>query len=163
MFRVKHKILIALAGIVWLIVGASLLTLGLRLITETAIIHQYVAGHPSLLSVLAPISGGYEQAGMVLIALALALGYFKSRFVLIKTVRRAVARIRSFAEPVPIYKLYSPVFYLLIAFMMGLGMLMRASGIPADIRGVVDVAVGSALINGGVQYFRQMAQVPVRS
>ncbi len=149
--------MIGLAGFVWLVVGLGLLTLGLRLIVETALVHQlFPTEGSSLISVVAPVSGGYEQAGMVLVAAALAVGYFKSRFVLAKTVRRAVARIRSFKEPTPIGKLYSPLFYLLIAAMIGLGALMRASGIPNDIRGLVDVAVGSALINGSVQYFRQI-------
>jgi len=37
---------------------------------------------------------------------------------------------------------------------MGLGMGIRYFGVPVDVRGLIDVAVGSALINGAMLYFR---------
>jgi hypothetical protein len=48
-----------------------------------------------------------------------------------------------------------PTYYIaIIASMMFMGMAMRFVPISADIKGIVDVAVGSALINGAMQYFR---------
>lgn len=155
MLKLKHKTLISLAGLSWLTIGVFLLTFGLKLIVDKAIALELElsSGH-SLISLFAPLSGGIQQAGMVLIAVSLFIGYFKSRFVLAKTVRRMVKRIRGFKEPTPLYKLYSPAFYILIATMMGLGVLLRVTDISADIRGLVDVAIGSALINGAVLYFK---------
>lgn len=154
MLKLKHKTLITIAGLSWLAIGIFLLSLGLKLIVHKAVEHEVVGSGSSLISLLAPMAGGFQQAGMILVALALFIGYFKSRFVLAKTVRRMVNRIRGLAEPVSLIKLYSPAFYLIIAAMMGLGVLLRVTGIPFDIRGLIDVAVGSALINGALLYFK---------
>lgn len=155
MIKLKHKALITIAGLCWLSIGIFLLSIGLKLIVQKAVSYEMggLSSH-SLLAFFASFSGGFQQAGMVLIAVALFIGYFKSRFVLAKTVRRMVGRIRGLKEPAPVYQLYSPAFYVIIAAMMGLGMLMRVTGISADIRGLVDVAVGSALINGSLLYFK---------
>lgn len=153
--KLKHKSLITIAGLCWFLIGIFLLSIGLRLIVQKAVLYEIneVSGH-SLIAFFAPLAGGFQQAGMILIALALFIGYFKSRFVLAKTVRRMVTRIRHLEQPAPLYKMYSPAFYAIIAAMMGLGMLMRVTGIATDIRGLIDVAVGSALINGALLYFK---------
>ncbi|MEI6531305.1 MAG: hypothetical protein WCN87_00600, partial [Chlamydiota bacterium] len=151
MIKLKHKSLITIAGIVWLCIGGGLLSQGLRLIVDKAAFHEFEGrGSSSLLSFFADFSGGFQQAGMILIAIALFVGYFKSRFVLAKTVRKMVLRIRQLPEPSPVYKIYSGAFYIVIAAMMGLGILMRVTGIPTDFRGLIDVTVGSALINGSL-------------
>jgi hypothetical protein len=38
--------------------------------------------------------------------------------------------------------------------MMALGLVFRFLPIPIDLRGLIDVAIGSALINGAMLYFR---------
>ncbi len=75
-------------------------------------------------------------------------------FVLSKTVRRVVTRISSLPLPIRLKDAYSPAYWILIASMMALGMLFRFLPIPLDIRGIIDVAIGSALINGAMLYFR---------
>lgn len=160
MMKLKHKSLITIAGLSWLAIGIFLLSMGLRLIVTKASDYEFGGlSDSSLLSFVAPISGGFQQAGMILVAVALFIGYFKSRFVLAKTVKRMVTRIRHLQQPAPVYKLYSLSFYVVIAAMMGLGVLMRTTGIPNDIRGLIDVAVGSALINGSLLYFKNAFSV----
>ena len=155
MIKLKHKSLITIAGCVWLCIGVGLLSQGVHLIIEKAAFHELEErGGSSLLSFFADYSGGIQQAGMILIAIALFIGYFKSRFVLAKTVRKMVVRIRQLPNPSPLYKIYSLAFYIVIAAMMGLGIIMKVTGIPTDIRGLIDVTVGSALINGALLYFK---------
>ncbi|MDR3623933.1 MAG: hypothetical protein P4L16_02200 [Chlamydiales bacterium] len=160
MLKFKHSTLIVVAGLIWMAVGVYLLNMGLRLISEKALQHMAEVHPTSLLSYLAAFAGGIQEASVVLIALAMLIGYFKGRYVLAKTVHRMVARIREMPSPVALHRIYGARFYVLIAIMMGLGMLIRFFDTPADIRGAVDVIIGSALVNGALLYFRQAAEQP---
>jgi hypothetical protein len=82
----------------------------------------------------------------------------KGRFVLSKTVRRVVHRISSLSEPIRFLDVYSAKYFVLIASMILLGMTLRWLSVPSDIRGMIDVAVGSALMNGAMLYFRACFQ-----
>ncbi len=137
-----HKTFITLSGLVWLVVGIFLLMKGLSLITT-----------------------GYadaDQTALLLISLGLAIGFVKGRFVLSKTVKRVVDRINSLPLPIQVSQVYSKGYYFLIGGMILLGMSMRWLPIPIAIRGTVDVAIGFALMNGAIQYFRA-ARAPVKS
>lgn len=90
----------------------------------------------------------------MLVAVALLIGFIKGRTVLAKSANRLVARIKTFEEPTPFHKIYTPSYYLLIAVMMSIGMGMRFFHVPDDIRGFIDVAVGAALLNASMLYFR---------
>lgn len=133
----KHRGWIALSGFTWFFIGAFLLYKGLHLITE------------------ATQGGGLShQAANIYIAVGLVVGFFKGRFVLVKTVRRVVSRILSLPLPIKFKDAYSPSYWILIASMMALGMLFRFLPIPMEVKGAIDVAIGSALINGAMIYFR---------
>jgi hypothetical protein len=56
-------------------------------------------------------------------------------------------------------QIYSPTYYLLIGIMIGLGLSLKIFGLPIDIRGLVDVTIGAALINGAMLYFRSAFQL----
>jgi hypothetical protein len=43
---------------------------------------------------------------------------------------------------------------MLMGIMILLGLSMKWLGLPIEIRGTIDVAIGSALMNGGIAYFR---------
>lgn len=160
MFKFKHPSLIVIAGLVWLSIGVLLLNLGIKLILSCIQgADQNVVTAAPLLGAVAPYLGGRENAGLLLLAFALCIGYFKGRFVLMKSAIRVVARIRSLPSPIGVHRIYSPKFFLLIAGMMLLGVLFRVFSIPPDIRGVIDAAVGSALIRGALVYFRVAGQV----
>lgn len=146
--KAKHGVLIFISGMVWFGIGCFLLTLGLKLIIGSA------GGYSPFLTMLGPLAGGVEQATVIVIALALVIGFFKGRFVLAKAVQRGINHIERFPNPTSVLNIYPKSYYLLILGMMGLGMLLKISGMPGDIRGLIDVAIGSALINGAMLYFR---------
>jgi hypothetical protein len=148
--RISHAFMIILSGAVWLLIGLFLLIKGLGLLVTAA----HFSAEPFLITPLVNLAGTREQAALLLVALSLVVGFLKGRFVLAKTVKRSVERIFSFPSPVPLAKIYNKASYLIIFFMMGLGMLMRVLPISPDVRGAVDVAVGAALINGALLYFR---------
>lgn len=139
--------MIALSGFVWMAVGLFLLPLGLRLLAEPSINGSY-----PLISLMSPYFGGRESASVVLIAMGLLVGYTKSRKVLTKVVKKTTDRILALPNPSPITALFGVKYLLLIGAMISMGMMIKFFDLPNDIRGVVDVAVGSALLNGGMAY-----------
>ncbi len=141
---------IAISGIIWFIIGVGLLTLGLNFIVYKAQIDVHETS--SLIAKIAPLAGGRERAALALILIGLVLGFIKGRFVLVKTVQRVVGRILQLTPPIKISQVYNKGYLILIAGMILLGLGMK--WLPLDIRGTIDVAIGSALMNGAVAYFR---------
>jgi hypothetical protein len=129
---------IALSGFIWAAVGLMLLYKGL----------QFLSAVPDRDKATWFIAGG------------LLVGFIKGRFVLSKTVRRISDRIASLPQPIRFADVYPKSYWLLLAAMMGVGLLMRF--VPLEWRGLVDVAVGSALINGAMLYFRAARSLVVR-
>ncbi|OGN63431.1 MAG: hypothetical protein A3E80_04260 [Chlamydiae bacterium RIFCSPHIGHO2_12_FULL_49_9] len=128
----KHRSWIALSGFLWFSIGGSLLYKGLKFISQ----------------------GPSQETGTMLIALGLAIGFLKGRFVLSKTVARVSNRIAALPLPIRFRDAFSKSYWILIGSMMALGILFRFLPIPIEVRGLIDVAIGSALINGSMLYFR---------
>ncbi len=152
MFKVSHSTLIFLSGLVWLAVGCFLLPLGLNFIVGALLKENATQPHP-VLNFLASYVGGLDQAALVWIAFTLFIGVLKGRRVFSKSVQRSVNRILTLPNPTSLSKIYTPSYYLLLGSMVLLGVLVRFT--TQDIRGGVDIAVGTALINGAMLYFRQ--------
>jgi hypothetical protein len=152
MFKVSHTTLIVISGLVWLAVGCFLLPLGLNFIAQSMSLETAAEGRP-VLNNLAPYVGGLEQAAIALIVIALGIGYLKGTKIFSKTVQSSVDRIRSLPNPAPISQIYTKKYYILLGSMVFLGFLVRF--LSNDIRGAVDVVIGSALINGAVLFIRQ--------
>lgn len=148
MLLMKHRGWIVLSGFIWFLMGAFLIYKGLHLITQAA----FQSG--SLCQKLSATFGSPQQAATFFIAIGLLGGFFKGRFVLVKTVRRVVSRIASLPLPIRLKDAYSASYWILIGSMVALGMSFRFLPIPIDIRGTIDVLIGSALINGATLYFQ---------
>lgn len=152
MLKLSHTTLIILSGLVWLAVGCFLLPLGLNFIVSAILKDNLLTHSRPILDTLAPLVDGLEPAALVLIALALLVGYFKGRYVFKKTVDQSVSRILSMPNPAPLHHLYTMKYYILLGAMVFLGFIVRY--MPLDVRGFVDVTIGAALINGAMLYFR---------
>lgn len=145
--------MIVLSGLVWFGIGIYLLQLGLNLLLTGVQADLSTSGYP-LLRALAPYVGGVEAAILALVVVALLIGYFKGRYVLGKSARRGVERIRSFSDPVPLKNIYSAKYYILLGSMVALGISIKYLGLSNDVRGFIDAAIGAALINGAMVYFK---------
>lgn len=156
MLKFSHRSLILISGGVWLAVGAWLMPLGLNFLGKAA---TDLSVSP-LLSLLTPYLGGADNATIVLLTLALFIGYFKGRNVLGKSAEKGSSRILTLANPAPLSQIYKPSYYVLLGSMIALGLSMKWFGFPLDIRGFVDVAIGSALINGAMIYFKRAFLIP---
>ena len=152
--KLSHGKLIAISGLIWFAIGVYLLRLGLHLLTTSV----EGAGYP-LVSILKPYLLTIENAAILLIICGMLIGYFKGRFVLGKSAKRGVDRIRSFPNPTSIANIYSAKYYILLGTMVAMGMSIKYMGFDSDIRGFVDVIIGSALINGSMIYFK-LIQAP---
>lgn len=152
----KRTSWIVISGMLWFSVGLWLLALGTNFIVQKALLQS--SESTSVIAFLSQFSGGREPAAFMWVLLALLVGFFKGRFVLAKTVYRVVFRLRQLPEPISIRFVYRLRDVALIGVMIALGMGMKFFAVPLEIRGFVDVAVGSALINGAVLYFRSAMQ-----
>lgn len=148
MLKCSHKTLIIISGLVWFAVGLYLLPLGLNYLLSGA------PGYYPVLNFLGPFLGGAQNSALLLVVIALGVGFMKGKHVLGKSAKQGIARIRSLTNPT-LSQIYSAKYYILLGGMILLGMSMKWLGLPEDTRGFVDVAIGAALINGAVVYFRQ--------
>lgn len=153
MFKLSHTAMIVISGIIWLGIGCMLLSLGLNFIVESFLKDNLATMKRPILDLLSPLVGGVEPAAIMLIAIALLIGFMKGKFVFKKTVGRTVARICALPNPAPFIQIYPKSYYFLLALMFFLGFVVRF--FPLDVRGAVDVVIGCALINGSMLYFRQ--------
>ena len=123
----KRKNAALISGVIWMLIGARLLYTGLHRVEEVA-----------------------------LIALGLLIGYLKGRFALRKGALRVLNRLRSKEEPMRWTEMYSKGYWGLLIGMGCLGMTLRfVPGIPMEIRGVINIAIGAALLQGSITYFRE--------
>lgn len=160
MLKLSHKTLIIISGLIWLAVGSFLLPLGLNFLLQAVENSRLHAENYPLLNLFSKLASNAENSVIIIIVIAMMIGYSKGRFVLGKSAIKGVERIRSFPNPTSLSNIYSAKYYILLALMIGLGMSMKYLGIPADVRGLIDVAIGSALINGAMIYFRLALQKP---
>ena len=147
---------IVISGLSWLGIGAYLMVKGLKWIT----LAMTALETPRLIGWLSGIAGTVQQGTLVLICVSLLVGFIKGRMVLAKTVRRIVARLRAQEAPIRFSQAYDRKYYMILGLMMGLGLLFRFLPIAFDVRGAIDVTIGSALINGAMLYFRE-AVIPL--
>lgn len=138
--KLQPRTLIIISGLIWFAIGLWLLNLGINFLVEAS-------KDPRKAAIIFS-----ETALFILLALGLLIGFLKGRFVLSKTVERNTARLK---ESNSLASLFTPAYLVLIAVMVTLGILVRF--LPIDIRGFVDVAIGAALINGAMLYFRKAA------
>lgn len=148
--KLSHTKLVVISGMIWFIIGVYLLRLGLNLMVESI---NGIENYP-LINALRPYFSTGENVVLLLVVLALFVGYFKGTFVLGKSARRGVERIQSFPNPTSISNIYSAKYYILLGTMVALGISIKYLGLNADVRGFIDVIIGSALINGAMIYFK---------
>lgn len=126
--RASARVQLVLASIVWL-VGAAILAV-------RGVIY---------------LSRSHWAAWLV--ALALVIGVVKGRLVLERVARKAVERIRLRGRERCLFGFFSWKSWLLIAVMMGGGIMLRRSGAPPAFLGVLYVAVATALLYGDHTYW----------
>ncbi len=155
--KLSHKKLIVLSGLIWFAAGFYLLQLGLSLLLNDLTKGTSSPENYPLIHFLSSYLGSGETAALILVVIALSIGYLKGYYVLGKSAHKGVARILNFPNPAPLSQIYSAKYYVLLGIMMAFGVSIKYLGLNNDIRGFIDAIIGSALINGAMIYF-QLAQ-----
>ena len=148
--KISHSKAITLSGLTWFGIGVLLIYKGLQFITQA---------EGKLIDFLASMAGNHQQGALFLVVIALFIGFLKGRFVLSKTVKRVVGHMMTFASPIKVSQMYKKSYFFLIGGMMLLGMTFKYVPIGMDIRGLIDLAVGSALVNGSLLYFKRAVAI----
>lgn len=148
----RIKTALIFSGTIWFAAGCSLLLKGIPLL----ILSAYQETASLLLKSLSPIAGGSQQAALIILVFALFLGFIKGKYVLAKTADRVIKRLYVLPPSFKFFQVYSKQYYILILSMIGLGVCMNVFGLHSDLRGCIDVAIGSALVNSSLIYFRQL-------
>ena len=149
--RFGHVMGIILSGAAWFVIGCFLTFKGLVYFSKAFVSTET----GPLLTFFHRLMDHKEKGAMFLIFISLSVGLFKGRVVLAKTVSKSVKRLLLIPSPLKLSDLFPLQYTLLIFFMMSLGMLLRFMPVSFDIKGFIDLAVGSALINGAFLYFKQ--------
>jgi len=87
----------------------------------------------------------HQEHRLILIILALITGTLKSLFILDKVARKSIDRIIRFQDGTCLGAIYSWKSWLMVAMMMGAGMIIRHLGHPGQWVGALYCAVGWAL------------------
>ncbi len=127
-----------IAGLIWTVVGAGLLTMG------------------SVFWFHLPYLGDLDTRHLAIGMAAIAVGLAKGRFVLDKTANRVIDRTDNLQEANPlksIFQMFGVKTIALIASMMGIGLILRMAGMSYEIRGLVYLAVGTALLWSCFRYW----------
>lgn len=120
-----------IAALIWMLVGAGLLTMGAVFWFHFPYLGSLDAKHL-----------GYGVA-------ALSVGLIKGKLILDKTANRVISRVETLQEPNPfksIFQMFGAKTIALILAMMGIGLILRWAGVSFEIRGLIYLAVGTALL-----------------
>lgn len=82
-------------------------------------------------------------------ALALSIGLIKGKLILDRTANRVIGRVETLQEPNPlksVFQMFGAKTIALILAMMGIGIVLRIAGVSFEVRGLIYIAVGTALL-----------------
>ena len=126
---------ILLAAVMWTLVGSALLFFGTRWL---------FTGGTLWISTLLPI--------------ALVGGLLKARFVLSRTAKRVITRIRARGDGRCLGGFISWKSWLLVFCMMAMGRLLRGSHLPRMTVGFIYALIGTALLTAGITFWRAWSE-----
>ena len=129
---VSKRTLLLIAGLVWLAAGVNILRIGLK-------------------ALIPLFSGG---TGRLLLALGLAVVICAAFSLMFhRIVVRHTARILSYETKQPVYRFFDTKSYILMAFMMTLGITLRRSGfVPEYFFTWFYTGLGTALSIAGIRF-----------
>ena len=162
MLRFSRTAILRIAGIIWFGVGAFLVYKGLLFLGVERFSWEFHVDDTSRMAVLAR-SWGLDTVFFTLVMVSFVVGTVKGRMVLVRSINRMEKYLFSLKAPIVFYRMFPPAMWIIMIVMMGLGMLMNVLHVVLWLRGSIDVAVGTALIQGAFQYFQRAKFAKARS
>jgi hypothetical protein len=134
-----------IAAGIWTLVGLGLLTMGLVFWFHF------------------PYLGFLDARHLGFGAIALSIGLIKGKLLLDRTANRVIDRVETLQEPNPfksIFQMFGAKTIALILAMMGIGLGLRLAGVSFEIRGLIYIAVGAALLWSCRRYWLASGKPP---
>ncbi len=128
---VDKRVLIALSGITWSIVGIALCKLAVVWLSQTTIEKSIWLG----------------SAGIILSLLIHHLGF-------LKLVDKNIERIRSMKNKICIFAFQAWKGYLIVLLMICMGIALRSSPLPKPYLSVIYIGFGGAMLLSSIRYYR---------
>lgn len=139
-----------ISGATWIAIGIFLLQMGVHLLFVQ--IFDIKSSTP-LINLFRGIFS-HQESAILITSVALYVGFLKGKHILTLTANRTITHIRSLPNPACISQMYSKKYFILLAIMVSLGISIKYLGVPNDVRGAVDIAIGTGLIQGAMHYFK---------
>jgi hypothetical protein len=134
-----------IAASIWTLVGAGLFVMGLVFWFHF------------------PYLGFLDTQHLTVGALAACAGLVKGKLILDRTAGRVIDRVETLQEPNPlksVYQMFGAKTIALILAMMTFGIVLRAAGVSFEVRGLIYIAVGMALLWSCRRYWVASFQAP---
>lgn len=128
---VDKRILIALSGITWSIVGIILCNLAINWLSQAT-----------------------HQSGILLGLAGIILSLLIHHFGFLRLVDRNIERILSKKDKVCIFAFQAWKSYLIVAIMVGMGIALRHSPLPKPYLSIIYTGFGGAMILSSIRYYR---------
>lgn len=151
MFALTYPRAAYLQGTIWLLIGGMLVSMGCNFLIASLLQKNQSAAYLPLFHAI-PIRDP-ELAALIMALSSIAVGWLKGYCILAKTVSKQLFRLEKIPSPIPYSQLFPMSYLFLLGLMGGLGFLLRA--FPMDVRGCIDLAVGTALLFGSTLFFRR--------
>lgn len=129
---VDKRILIAVSGAAWFVVGGLLLKNALEWLSSVDLKSVFLPG----------------IAGVLLALLIHHLGF-------LKLVDRNIERIMLMKDKVCIFAFQAWKSYLIIAVMVGMGITLRQSALPKQYLSIIYIGFGGAMVLSSIRYVRE--------
>jgi hypothetical protein len=140
--RLHRAQLMVLAFVLWLMGGLMLVAVGAGRIAEGQTLHDTL------------------QLALGILA-ALIIGFGKGKFMLGKASQRNIDRLNALAEPQRPVHVYGSRSWMVIGLMVGISVLINTlDAIDPFWRGIINLAIGMALIVSSFTYLRAMRSAP---
>jgi hypothetical protein len=138
--QVERRWLFVIAAVFWAIAGSMLLGWTVVWLTQVAVIEELALAH---LGAVAALLAG--------------------RFIFVRVVRSNISRLDAGPE-----RVWAPAFqtwrsYLVMAFMIALGVILRLSPAPRVVLAVLYEAIGGGLLLGALVYLRRFLRTRMDS
>lgn len=137
---VDKRVLIALSGITWSIVGIALCKLAVAWLSQTTIEKSIWLG----------------SAGIILSLLIHHLGF-------LKLVDKNIERIRSMKNKICIFAFQAWKSYLIVVVMICMGIALRSSPLPKPYLSVIYIGFGGAMLLSSIRYYRIFLKLIIKT
>jgi len=158
--KISKKVAVLLSFVLWFCIGTMLLYKGMNYLYEAMIYQTVTRSQQPVLGFLARLLGSMDYALLGMVFVSAFFGYIKGYVALRKGADRLISRISPYGGKVPLSVVFPKWYVALIGGMMLLGMGIKYLPITSDIRGMIDTAVGFALLNGSTFFLKHLLVKP---